>query len=59
MQTAAKELGITVEDLSVEMATDSSGAKFLCVKARFRPHPPHRRHIALAAAGGGRWKVSV
>ena len=27
MQTAAKELGITVEDLSVEMATDSSGAK--------------------------------
>ena len=27
MQTAAKKLGITVEDLSVEMATDSSGAK--------------------------------
>ena len=27
MQTAAKELGISVEDLSVEMATDSSGAK--------------------------------
>ena len=27
MQTAAKALGITVGDLSVEMATDSSGAK--------------------------------
>ena len=32
MQTAAKELGIEVGDLSVEMATDSSGAKsFTCV----------------------------
>ena len=27
MQTAAKELGIVVEDLVVEVATDSSGAK--------------------------------
>ena len=27
MQTAAKELGIEVGDLSVEIATDSSGAK--------------------------------
>ena len=31
--------------------------KIFCVKAWFRPHPSHRGQMALAAAGGGRWKV--
>ena len=50
VQTAAKELGITVEHLSVEMATDSSGAKSFASR---------RGSGRLVAAGGGRWKVPV
>ena len=57
MQTAAKELGITVEDLSVEMATDSSGAKSFAS----RRGSGRIRHIEVKwlwlQQGGGRWKV--
>ena len=57
MQTAAKELGIEVGDLSVEIATDSSGAKSLRVSAWIRPHPSYRGEMAVAAAGCGGWEV--
>ena len=56
-QTAAKELGITVEDLSVEMATGSS--EILCVKGWSRPYPSHRGEMALSAAGGWQMEGSV
>ena len=41
MQTAAKELGIVIGDLAVEMATNSGAAKSFAFFARLRPHPPH------------------
>ena len=47
MQTAAKALGRTVGDLSVEMATDSSGAKSF----------PSRYSLGRLRDSGGRWEV--
>ena len=52
---AAKELGLVVEDLSVEMVADSSGSDILRIKAGIKPQFfKIEVERLLAAAGSGR-----
>ena len=55
MQTAAKELGISVEDLSVQMATDSSGAKSFALRRSGRISHIEVKWLWLQAAADGKF----
>ena len=52
-QAVAKELGVDIDDLTVELATDSSAAKSFASRRGFGAQQTCRGQVALVAVGCG------